>query len=90
MSNSPFQDVKAGVESVAAEASKLAPVVKADVAKVAAVASTIKADVSKASADAVAVDNAMVAYVKANPKKIVAAVVSLVGSAAAHFVWKLF
>jgi hypothetical protein len=79
----PFESVKAGAETVVADAK----VAVADVSKAAA---TVSADVAIAKADYVAADNAAIAWVKANPKKVVSGVVSIAGALAMHFVWKLF
>jgi hypothetical protein len=80
--NNPFENVKAGVETAVAKVDSVASTVKADYAKAAAIVSTVKADEVKA-------DNAAIAYVKANPKKIVAAVVSIAGAVLSHYVWEI-
>lgn len=63
--NSPFANVKAGVENAAAVAAKVAP--------------TIVADVAEAKAEVVAVDGKLTAFIKNNAGKIAIAV--LVGGA---------
>ncbi len=55
-SNNPFQNVKAGVETVAADVAKVAP--------------TVKADVAAAQAAVVKADNWLAAFIKNNAGKI--------------------
>jgi hypothetical protein len=80
--NNPFANVKADIAAVDGKVSAAVSTVTADAAKVSAEVAAVKADY-------VAADNAAIAYVKNNPKKIVAAVVSIVGAALSHFVWKI-
>jgi hypothetical protein len=82
MAQNPFEGVKAGAETAVTD-------VKAAVADVSKAAATVAADVAIAKADYVAADNAAIAWVKANPKKVVAGVLSIAGALASHFVWKL-
>lgn len=72
-SNNPFQNAKAGVETVVADAAKVVP--------------TVKADVAKAQAAIVKADNWLAAFIKNNAGKISTAVLAALGAAIWHYLF---